>query len=233
MYGPIRWRIGSIRGASKIAHGTAATPPTPRKEDLRTVTRTAAAEPANDNSPWPVKAGPVLLREATAEDIETLLAFRNDAQVNQFMLRTSVDPEAFRRNWLAVPGSDTDFSCVVEVDGQLVAMGFLDLVDGMGQPGMPRRTEGVIGYVVDPRHTGHGYATHTTVGLLTAAFDPLGLRRVTAGCFADNRASVSVLEKAGMRREQHGVQDSWHAQLGWVDGFTYALLAEEWSASDR
>ena len=31
-----------------------------------------------------------------------------------------------------------------------------------------------------------------------------------------------------MRREQHGVRDSWHADLGWIDGFTYAILAEEW-----
>jgi hypothetical protein len=31
-----------------------------------------------------------------------------------------------------------------------------------------------------------------------------------------------------MRREQHGVKDSWHAELGWVDGFTYGILADEW-----
>ena len=65
--------------------------------------------------------------------------------------------------------------------------------------------------------------------MLIAAFDHLGLRRVTAGCFADNSASARVLEKAGMRREQHGVQDSWHAELGWVDGYTYGILREEWS----
>ena len=31
-----------------------------------------------------------------------------------------------------------------------------------------------------------------------------------------------------MRREQHGVRDSFHAELGWLDGYTYAVLAEEW-----
>ena len=40
--------------------------------------------------------------------------------------------------------------------------------------------------------------------------------------------SWRVMEKCGMRREQHGVQDSWHAELGWVDGYTYAILAEDW-----
>jgi RimJ/RimL family protein N-acetyltransferase len=63
---------------------------------------------------------------------------------------------------------------------------------------------------------------------LGLAFGELGLRRVTAGCFAGNVASWRVMEKVGMRREQHGVRDSWHAELGWVDGFTYAVLADEW-----
>jgi len=36
------------------------------------------------------------------------------------------------------------------------------------------------------------------------------------------------MEKLGMRREQHGIRDSWHAELGWIDGFTYGILAEEW-----
>lgn len=182
------------------------------------------------DSPWPMRVGSLLLREAGEDDIEQLLSFRNDPEVNRFMLRTSVDPEIFREEWLAVPTSDTDFSCVAEVDGAVVAMGFLDVVDGMGQPGMPKRTQGVIGYIVEPRAAGQGVASHLTRGLLAASFDRLGLRRVTAGCNADNPASARVLEKVGMRREQHGVEDSWHADLGWVDGYQYAMLAREWHA---
>ena len=96
-------------------------------------------------------------------------------------------------------------------------MAFLDVVDGMGQPGMPKGTEGVIGYIVDPRHWGQGVASNLVEALLAAAFLGLGLRRVTASCNADNVASVRVLEMAGMRRELRGVANSWHAELGWVD----------------
>lgn len=182
------------------------------------------------SSPWPMRVGSLLLREATAADVEHLLSFRNDPVVNRFMLRTSVDPETFRAEWLAVPSSETDFSCVAEVNATVVAMGFLDIADGMGQPGMPKRTEGVIGYIVHPERAGQGVAGDLARGLLAAAFGRLGLRRVTASCNADNLASVRVLEKAGMRREQHGVEDSWHAELGWVDGYQYAMLAREWHA---
>jgi len=181
-------------------------------------------------TPWPARSGSLLLREANATDIEELLSFRNDPEVNRFMIRTSVEPDAFRQEWLAMPRSETDFSCVAELDGNLAAMGFLEIVDGMGQPGMPAGTEGLIGYIVNPPCAGRGVASDLARGLLAAAFGPLGLRRVTASCNADNPASVRVLEKAGMRREQHGVEDSWHADLGWVDGYQYAILAREWRA---
>lgn len=181
-------------------------------------------------APWPARSGSLVLRDPRPDELGELLALRNDPAVNRWMLKTHAEPEAFRREWLAVPGSDTDFSCVAELDGRAVGLGFLDVVDGMGQPGMPARTQAGIGYVLAPDVWGRGLATELARGLLTAAFDVLGLRRVTAGCYADNPASARVLEKAGMRREQHGVQDSWHAELGWVDGYEYALLAHEWAA---
>ena len=179
--------------------------------------------------PWPMRMGGLLLREAGEEDIEQLLPIRNDPGVNRFMIRTSVDPATFRQEWRAVPTSDTDFSCVAEVDDRVVAMGFLDVADGVGQPGMPKGTEGVIGYMVEPSASGKGVASSLASGLLTAAFEHLGLRRVAASCNADNPASARVLEKAGMRRERHGVEDSWHDELGWVDSYQYAILAREWS----
>ena len=104
-----------------------------------------------------------------------------------------------------------------------------EVVDGPGQPGVPDGTDGLIGYIVDPRHAGRGIATATARALLAAAFDDLGLRRVTAAAYADNPASVAVLEKAGMRRERLSRQALWHHELGWIDEVGYAVLAEEWA----
>lgn len=175
-----------------------------------------------------MRVGALLLREAREDDIEPLLSLRNDPAVNTFTLHTRVEPQDFRRAWLAAPESESDFSCVAELDGQVVAMGVLYLADGMGQPGMPQRTQASIGYIVDPVFAGRGVASNLARGLLTAAFERLGVRRVTANCYADNPASARVLAKAGMRRELHGVEDFWHADLGWVDGYQYALLSHEW-----
>lgn len=175
----------------------------------------------------------LVFREAVESDVAALQSFRNDPEVNHFMVRTHVDPDVLRREWLAVPHSPTDHSCVVERDGTVVAMGFLDIVDGAGQPGQPTGTEGLIGYIVDPRAAGQGIGTATARALLRAAFDGLGLRRVTAAANADNVASVRVLERAGMRRERLARKALWHHDLGWLDEVEYALLDEEWDARSR
>ena len=190
----------------------------------------AATPRAMRQSPWPVRLDGLLFREAVEEDIVVLQSFRNDPGVNLFMVRTYVDPDDLRREWLAVPSSLTDYSCVVERNGQVVAMGFLDIVDGSGQPGRPTGTDGVIGYIVDPKAAAQGIGSATARALLRAAFDGLGLRRVTAAANADNIASVRVLERAGMRRERHALKALWHRELGWLDEVEYALLDEEWVA---
>lgn len=141
-----------------------------------------------------MQVGPLLLRYAVPSDVDPILEFRNDPVANRFTLRTHVDPETFRQELLAAPTSDSDFGCVAELDGAPVALGFLQVVDGMGQPGMPLRTEAILGYIVRPDVWGRGIGAGLARGLLDAAFGPLCLRRVTAACNADNPASVRILE---------------------------------------
>ena len=189
---------------------------------------------------WPRPAGVLELRPPTPADLDAVLAWRNRPEVTRWLLRTTVDPEAYRRAWSAGADDPHDHAVVAVVDGAVVGTGSLEVSDAMGQfegadaadgPSAVapwRRREGGLGYLIDPDHAGRGYATAISRALLDLAFDELGLHRVTAGCFADNVASWRVMEKLGMRREQHGVKDSWHAELGWVDGFTYGILADEW-----
>jgi RimJ/RimL family protein N-acetyltransferase len=170
----------------------------------------------------------LLLRPVREEDMDRILEYRNLPQVTRWLLHTEVDPESFRAAWRRAAEDPHDHSVAAVLDGVVIGTVALEVVDGMGQPGMPPRTEAHLGYVFDPAYGGRGYATEAVTAMVAHAFDRLGVRRITAGCFADNLASVRVLEKIGMRREQHGVGDSWHAELGWLDGYTYALLAEAW-----
>ncbi|WP_350349465.1 GNAT family N-acetyltransferase [Agromyces sp. G08B096] len=186
---------------------------------------------------WPRPAGPLVLRPATDSDLDEVLRWRNRPEVTRWLLRTEVDPDAFRRVWRERAVDPTDHAAVALLGDRVVGTASLQVVDAMGQmhvdPGPWRGAEAELGYLVDPSHAGRGFATAIAGAMLDLAFGELGVHRVTAGCFADNSASWRVMEKLGMRREQHGVQDSWHAELGWVDGYTYAMLAEEWQRSRR
>ena len=93
------------------------------------------------------------------------------------------------------------------------------------------RTEANLGWVLHPDHTGHGYASEAVRELLRICFQDVGVRRVTAGCFFDNQASWRLMERVGMRREAHNVRDSLHRSGQWLDGLTYALLADEWAGA--
>jgi RimJ/RimL family protein N-acetyltransferase len=168
------------------------------------------------------------LRPVGDADIDRILDYRNRPEVTRWLLRTEVDRDAFRDAWRAAADDPHDHSVAVVLAGTVIGTVSLTVVDGMGQPGMPERTEADLGYLFDPAYAGRGYATEAVTAVVAAAFEELGVRRITAGCFADNHASVRILEGLGMRREQHGVRDSWHAELGWIDGYTYALLAEDW-----
>ncbi|REF29143.1 RimJ/RimL family protein N-acetyltransferase [Calidifontibacter indicus] len=181
-------------------------------------------------SPWPKTVDGVLLRDPTPADVDVIATFRNLPDVNRWLIVTHESTDELRRRWLSVTSSDTDFSCIAEINGELAGIGFLEIEDGSGQPGKPRGTDAGIGYIVRPGHQGGGVGSAIALGITQAAFVDLGLRRVTAGCFADNAASWRILEKAGLEREQHGRGDSWHAELGWIDGYTYSALAEDWLA---
>lgn len=148
---------------------------------------------------WPRQAGPLTLRLPTAESIRQALTWRNSPEVTRWLLLTTVDSEAYTRDWLAEDGDD--IAVAAFVGEELVGTGSLGIEDAMGQvhagESIWRRAQGTLGYTIDPAHAGHGYATHLARALLSIAFDDLGLHRVTAGCFADNVPSWRTMERIG------------------------------------
>lgn|SRR5690242_17877400 len=85
-----------------------------------------------------------------------------------------------------------------------------------------------LGWALRPDETGKGYATEAVEAAIRICFEQLGLRRVTASCFAANTASYRLMERVGMGREARTVKDALHPSGEWMDGYAYALLADEW-----
>ncbi|SDP58224.1 Protein N-acetyltransferase, RimJ/RimL family [Pedococcus dokdonensis] len=178
---------------------------------------------------WPVSTARLTIRRATADDADAVLAYRTSPSVTEWM---GIPPEDFRARFVAP--ERLDLLLVIERDGVFIG----DLMVRIGDAWSPLRltdqAEGVqaeLGWGLRPEETGHGYATEAVEEVLRICFEDLGLRRVTAGCFADNVRSWRLMERLGMRREQHAVRDALHPSGEWRDGYGYALLAEEWAAS--
>ena len=87
-----------------------------------------------------------------------------------------------------------------------------------------------IGFTLASEYQGKGYATEAVSGLLDYVFRGLCKHRVTAITDARNAAAARVLEKVGMRREGHFIQNVWF-KGAWGDEYLYALLGHEWRGS--
>ena len=178
---------------------------------------------------WPVRTARLLLRPATEGDVEATWRFRRLPEVSRYLGWAADDLDHYRARYLEP--ARLARSLVVEHDGDVVGDLMVRVTDGWAQAEVAEQAEAVeaeLGWTWDPAHGGRGLATEAARTLLRLCFEDLGLRRVTAQCFADNTASWRLMERVGMRRETHGVADSLHRSGAWLDGFGYALLADEW-----
>lgn len=90
--------------------------------------------------------------------------------------------------------------------------------------------EGEVGFILHPDHHGQGYAVEGARVMLRFGFEALGLHRIIGRCDARNAASARVMERLGMRREAHLVENEF-VKSEWADELAYAILDREWRAA--
>lgn len=56
-----------------------------------------------------------------------------------------------------------------------------------------------LGYVFHPRYAGQGYATESCLAAMRYLFDELGIEGILTGTHPDNRPSVALLKRLGLR----------------------------------
>ena len=86
---------------------------------------------------------------------------------------------------------------------------------------------GEVGYVFNPAFQGQGYATEAAREMLRLGFETCKFHRMIACCDARNTASMRVMERLGMRREAHYVENEF-IKGEWTDELIYAMLEREW-----
>ena len=184
----------------------------------------------------PLRTERLTLRPAVLEDSAATWAYRRLDSVNEWLTGSPSDPDAFRAHF-ADPARLAR-TVVVQLGhgptGAVIGDLMLRREDAWSQLGMAdvaRGSQAELGWVLDPAHRGHGYATEAVGELVRYAFDDLAVRRVVANAFLANEASVRIMERLGMRRELHAVRESLHRSGQWMDSVAYALIDDEWRAA--
>lgn len=182
---------------------------------------------------YPIYTARLTLRPYTLDDFDDLYAIQSDPEVTRYLYWETRDEAAVRADLQAKMGAseirevgDRLFLAVVwrEVERVVggVTLTWLSREDGGGE----------IGYVFNREFAGHGLATEATSALLRLAFTlpvdgGLGLHRVIGRLDARNTASAKVLERLGLRREAHFVENE-YVKGEWTDELVYAILESEW-----
>lgn len=182
-----------------------------------------------DTVDWPVRTDRLLLRRGTAEDVEPTWRYRRLPEIHEWLSAAAATRESYAALFLRA--DRLPCTLIVELDGVVIGELMLKVEDGWAQAEVADRAAGAqaeLGWAFDPAYGGRGYATEAVRGAIDLCFGPLGLRRVHADCFSDNAPSWRLMERLGMRRELHAVKESLHRSRGWLDAYSYAVLAEEW-----
>lgn len=102
------------------------------------------------------------------------------------------------------------------------------LAGGIGISVDPMQRDGEIGYWLGSAHLGSGLVTKGCRALVSHAFGPMGLHRVTIRAAPDNTRSRAIPERLGFTQE--GVmREAGRTGVGYVDLVVYGLLDREWS----
>src|SRR5215218_6844652 len=167
------------------------------------------------------------IRRFKDSDLAPFMTYRNDPKVARYQSWYSYDQRearAFIREMKAaqpgVPGEWFQFAIESKATQDLIGDCALRVYEHE-----PYRAE--IGFTLAREHQGRGFASEAVSLLLDYAFGTLGLHRVVAIADCRNAPSWALLERVGMRREGHFIENVWF-KGGWADEYLYAVLKDEW-----
>ena len=175
----------------------------------------------------PIRTERLSLRALTVEDLDNHQRLYGEASVVRYLYDEQLDAASAqehldKRLQSTFPEEGAWLNLAVEVDGT-----YLGEVGVCVRSVTHRQCE--VGYVFLPEAAGHGYATEATVAMVGLAFTELEAHRVVGRLDARNDASAGVLERVGMRREAHLLENEF-IKGEWTDEIVYAITEDEWRA---
>jgi RimJ/RimL family protein N-acetyltransferase len=170
------------------------------------------------------------LRDFTEGDFQAIHAYSADPRVTRYLFfapRDELSTADYLEGLLAsqheVPRTRFELAVQESATGRVVGACDLSLIE---------RDVVDLGYMLGSVDWGKGYATEVSLALIDAAFLELKAERVISTVDVNNRASIRVLEKVGMRWEAV-FRKHRRAKNRWWDCHLYVLPRTVWEASAR
>jgi RimJ/RimL family protein N-acetyltransferase len=175
----------------------------------------------------PLSTARLRVREFTVADYESILALSSDPRITRYMFfgpRDEEQTQDYLRDVIAAQKHRprVRFELAVEQGETGVLIGACDLT-------MIEHAVADLGYMFAHEAWGFGYATELALALIDAAFYDLRTEQVIATVDISNRASIRVLEKAGMRWEAIYRRHR-RAKNRWWDCHLYSIARAVWAA---
>ncbi|MDR4945454.1 GNAT family N-acetyltransferase [Neobacillus cucumis] len=174
-----------------------------------------------------VRSNRLILRQFSKQDVDPFYLYRSNPDIAKFQSWEDYqyhDAEVFvERQSKFVPnqpGTWFQFAIALAETNQLI--GDCALHTLLNEP---RIVE--IGYTLSVEHQGNGYASEAVRALLGYLFKNLNKHKVMAFTDVRNEKSIQLLERIGMRREGHFLEN-YMSKGQWVDEYQYSLLQSEW-----
>ncbi|BFU42455.1 GNAT family N-acetyltransferase [Krasilnikovia sp. MM14-A1004] len=177
---------------------------------------------------YPIRTERLLLRPLTTDDADALLTYRSVPDVCRYVPFEPMDRQTILDRMATVWANTglTDEGQALTLGVELAADS--DLIGDVVLFWHSREhSSGEIGYVINPEHVGHGYATEAARAMLRLGFEELGLHRIIARLDERNDASANVARRLGMRQEARLVHNEFF-KGEWSTELDFAMLAEEW-----
>ncbi len=175
---------------------------------------------------YPLRTDRLSLRPWRLEELDRYHSLRGDPDVARFLYDEALTRTEAAEKLAGLQTEITEAGRWINLAVEVTASG-----EVVGDVGLCWRSDehrqAEIGYVFHPDSRGHGYATEAARAIVDLAFTALGAHRVAGHLDSRNRASAALLERLGMRREAHLVQNEW-VKGEWTDEDIYAVLASEW-----
>lgn len=170
----------------------------------------------------------LILREVVAEDAEDVLAFRGDAEVQQYNLvpmrdtREALGLVRTMRGWYA-SGYAIQWGITLRDDGHV--LGLCGLHDWSRH-----RRRAALGYDLVRSHWGRGIAGEATRAVLRFGFEGLDLEQFYALTATENARSIRVLQRLGFQFERVRPDNPWENDGRFRERAVYRLNRADYLA---